>query len=203
MTRKQAKGTETKHAVTGFAVIDFHDFDMRMEVRAKELYAAPGGPLMGWLCEEAKRRRDSMQTLAKSLGVTYGYISQLRNGFRSTASISQEFAFASAQYLGVPTVVVKLLAGNIRIRDFMFPNEDEESLLNRALGRVRTDPVVGAALPENVEDLPIEAKRALVLMYGEASGTDPLGARRLPEIVHWLQRASLLYAERCVQAQEQ
>jgi transcriptional regulator with XRE-family HTH domain len=202
MTRKQDKSTETRHKGTGFAVIDFHDFDMRMDARAKALYAAPGGPLMGWLCDEAKRRSDSMQTLAKSLGVTYGYISQLRNGFRSTASISQEFAFASAQYLGVPTVVVKLLAGNIRIRDFMFPNEDEESLLNRALGRVRTDPVVGAALPANVEDLAIEAKRALVLMYGEASGTDPLGARRLPEIVHWLQRASLLYADRCVQAHE-
>jgi hypothetical protein len=84
----------------------------------------------------------------------------------------------------------------------MFPNDDEESLLSRALDSVRTDPVVGVALPANVENLPIEAKRALVLMYGEASGTDPLGARQLPDIVHWLQRASLLYAERCVQAQE-
>jgi len=203
MTRKQDKSTKTRHDSSCYAVDDNREVNIEVDARAKALYAAPGGPLMGWLCDEATRRSDSMQTLSKSLGVTYGYISQLRNGFRSTANISQDFAFASAQYLGVPTVVVKLLAGNIRIRDFLYPHQDEETALNNAVNRMARDPVVGAMVPANVEGLPIDAKRALVMVYGEASGTDPLGARRLPDIVHWLQRASLLYADRCIQAQEQ
>lgn len=70
------------------------------------------------------------------------------------------------------------------------------------LNCMKTEQGVGSVLPANPQEMTIEAKRALVLIYGQTDGADPLGARRLPDIVHWLQRASSLYAERCVQARE-
>jgi hypothetical protein len=127
--------------------------------------------------------------------VTVGYLHQLRNGMRQVHNISHDFSKACARYLLVPNIVVKLVSGSIRISDFASPNVSEEELVERAFQRLRTDPVVMAALPERLESLNFEARRALVLLYSEVSCQDLFSMREVPETVRWLQRAVVIHDE--------
>lgn len=161
--------------------------------RVARLYSEDGGPLLGWLIDEARQRGQLLQEMAAELGVTYGYINQLRGGFRKVSAISQEFARACARYLGVPPVVIKVVSGNISLSDFAWPAQDENILVERAYQTMLRDPAARTSLPRNADDLPVAAKKALVLLYSDATGIDVLGARQLPEIVHWLQRAAIVH----------
>jgi transcriptional regulator with XRE-family HTH domain len=87
--------------------------------RWKRLYAAPGGPLMGWLDEEAKARGLQNEDLAHELCVTTGYLAQLRNGVRDVSNVTHDFAAGAAMFLDVPTVVVLVVAGQLRLVDFV------------------------------------------------------------------------------------
>jgi transcriptional regulator with XRE-family HTH domain len=166
------------------------------EQRVKRIYKAKGGPLVGWLEDEARRRRHTFEELARELNVTYGYVAQLRRGIRPTKNISAELAQTCSRYLGVPPIVVKLVAGIFDIRDFAFPYETEEQLVERALQRMLDDPKVRAALPLDVHELPMEAKKALVLLRAGTTAQEILHSRELPHIVRWLQRAAMEHNER-------
>ena len=161
--------------------------------RAERLYAEDGGPLLGWLMDEAQLRGQLLNEMAAALGVTYGYINQLRNGIRKVSHISNEFARSCANYLGVPTVVVKLVSGSISLSDFAWPAVDEDMVVERAFQRMLSDPNVRPSLPRNAHKLPIPAKRAMVMMYADITGVDIFGVRQLPDIVHWLQRAAIVH----------
>lgn len=163
------------------------------EERVERLYAEDGGPLLGWLMDEAQLRGQLLNEMASALGVTYGYINQLRNGIRKVSNISNEFARSCAHYLGVPTVVVKLVSGSISLSDFSWPALDEDMVVERAFQRMLADPNVRPALPRNVHELPVAAKRAMVMMYADITGVDIFGVRQLPDIVHWLQRAAIVH----------
>lgn len=160
------------------------------EQRVRRLYSHQGGPLIGWLFDEARRRGLELQEMAAELGVTYGYVSQLRTGIRRTSQISHDFASACGEFLGVPTVVVLLLAGYLTMSDFAVRAESDEQMVERALRQMMDDSHVRSALPVDAWSLPTEAKRALVLMYAESSGQDVFGLRGLSSIVRWLQRAA-------------
>jgi len=133
--------------------------------------------------------------MAACLGVTYGYVNQLRNGIRLTRQISDEFAVSCGRYLGVPPVVVKMIAGRIPMSDFIQPHELEEDVLDRAMSQMLDDPVARTSLPADLNELSLAAKRALVTMYAESSGRDLLCLRHLPEMVRWLQRAAMIHDE--------
>lgn len=161
--------------------------------RVERLYAEDGGPLLGWLMDEAQLRGQLLNEMASAIGVTYGYINQLRNGIRKVSHISNEFARSCANYLGVPTVVVKLVSGSISLSDFVWPAVDEDMVVERAFQRMLTDPNVRPSLPRNAQKLPVAAKRAMVMMYADITGVDIFGVRQLPDIVHWLQRAAIVH----------
>ena len=163
------------------------------EERVSRLYASPGGPLIGWLLDECRRRGQEYQQMAACLGVTYGYISQLRKGLRQTRQISDDFAVSCAHYLGVPPVVVKMVAGRIPLSDFVTPHESEEDALDRAMAQMLDDSVTRRTLPADMRELSLSAKRALVALYVESSGRDVLGMHELPEMVRWLQQAVLIH----------
>jgi hypothetical protein len=155
---------------------------------------------MGWLVDEAGKRQHSIVEMSNALGITLGYLLQLRNGIRSTESVSQEFYVACSRYLGVPAVVCKLLAGNIRTSDFLFRAEPEQDAVDRSFRKMMDDPTARSLLPSDTTVFSTEAKQALVLMYAESAGQDILGVRQLPDVVHWLQRAAVLFDEASYQA---
>jgi transcriptional regulator with XRE-family HTH domain len=163
--------------------------------RVRRLYGAPGGALMGWLFDEAVNRGHQQHELASQLGVTVGYLHQLRNGVRQVCNISHDFARACANYLLVPTVVVKLVSGQIRMSDFSWPHMSEQELVERAFRQLQTDPAVIGAMPERLETLSFEARKALVMLYSEIAGQDLFSLREVPETVRWLQRAIVLHDE--------
>lgn len=132
------------------------------EQRVARLYAFPGGPLIGWLYDECRRRGQELRQLAEALGVTYGYINQLRSGLRLTRHISDDFAVSCARYLGVPPVVVKMVAGRIPMSDFVQPHEPLEEAMDRAMACMLDDPISRHVLPADLSGLSIEAKQGLV-----------------------------------------
>jgi transcriptional regulator with XRE-family HTH domain len=81
------------------------------------VYVVDGGPLMGMLIEEAARRNLSVNELAECLGVTVGYLAQLHDGIRKPEDISRAFAWACGVFLGIPAVVVLILAGCLKLVD--------------------------------------------------------------------------------------
>jgi transcriptional regulator with XRE-family HTH domain len=163
------------------------------EERVVRLYKADGGPLVGWLLDEARTRRQSCGEMAHEIGVSCTYIAQLRNGARSSVDIKQGIAEACGRYLGVPPVVVKLVAGGIRLSDFVCAHETEEEMLDRVMRKVQDDPQLRYLLPPNLSQLSSTAKKALALMYAETAGHEIFGHRELPSIVRYLQRAAMFH----------
>lgn len=171
------------------------------EERVCRLYSSDGGPLMGWLVDEAAQRGLSLQELATGLGVTYGYIAQLRNGHKSTASIGKPFAAACARFLGVPVAVVLVLSGFLTVRDFSTVAEPEEESMDRAMRKLRSNKwlmaSIGVADPQG---LPLDQKRLLANVFGAQLNADPFGHTLLPHMVAQLQRAAVVHNERELEA---
>jgi len=181
------------HFQAGDAPLDDHPETPSQ--RVQRIYTSPGGPLCGWLYDEARRRGHNLREMAQRVGVTYGYIVQLRSGHRSCANLSQIVVEGCARYLGVPAIVVKLVAGVVSLSDFAFPYESEEQMVDRMVRRVLDDPQVRASVPVDIESLPLESKKAVVSLYAEAVQHELVEARSLPNILQWLQRAAVIHDE--------
>lgn len=195
---KQAKTIATiSAAVKTDSVLESAETGSRQRETAEErvvrLYKADGGPLVGWLLDEAKSRGQTCSQMAREIGVSCTYIAQLRNGHQSSGDIKQETAERCGKYLGVPPVVVKLVAGNIRFSDFVCAYETEEEMLDRVMRKVQDDPQLRYLLPPNLSQLALPAKKALALMYAETAGHEIFGHRELPTIVRYLQRATMFH----------
>lgn len=159
--------------------------------RLERLYRHPGGPLLGWLGDEASRKGHSPAEMSLALGVNYGYVLQLCNGIRNVENVSQDFLDVCARYLDVPTIVCKVLSGNIRMSDFLHRADSEQEVVNRCLRQMMDDPVRSKLLPSDPMSLEVVAKRTLVLMHMEIEQEDFLGVKGLPKIVQWLQRCAV------------
>ena len=144
--------------------------------RVRRLHDNTDGPvLIAWMLDEARQRGLGLPDLARQLGVTVGYINQLRIGIRKTYEIAHSFASSCAEFLGVPTVVVLVVAGYLTLSDFAWkagPN--------------------GQGFEEG--------EGARTLLDAEATADEVLKWHELPEMVLWLQRAVLLHAENELEA---
>jgi hypothetical protein len=159
--------------------------------RLERLYRHPGGPLLGWLGDEASRKGHSPAEMSRALGVNYGYVLQLCNGIRNVENVSQDFLDVCARYLGVPTIVCKVMSGNIRMSDFLHRADSEQEAVDQCLRQMMDDPVRSKLFPKDPMSLEIVAKRALVLMHMKIEQEDFLGVKGLPKLVHWLQRCAV------------
>ena len=146
------------------------------EQRVRRLHdEANGAVLIAWLLDEAKLRGMELPDLARHLGVSGGYINQLRIGIRQTANIAHEFASRCADFLGVPTVVVLVVSGYLTLSDFAW----------------KAGP--------NGQDFE-EGEGARTLLDAEATAQEVLQWHDLPEMVYWLQRSAMLHGENELEA---
>ena len=67
-------------------------------------------PLLSALVSEATRRGDTLAALAKQLGVTYERLAQWRRNDALIAKANRSVLEKAATYLGLPTVLVLLMA---------------------------------------------------------------------------------------------
>ncbi|HEY4317173.1 MAG TPA: hypothetical protein VGN04_06195 [Herbaspirillum sp.] len=166
------------------------------EDRAVRLYKTPHGALLAWLYDEARNRGANIMSLCRELDVSPSYIHQLRTGKRSIANASDNFFRACAEYIGVPRIVVKLLAGQLTMSDFLLPNISEEDQVRRAMSQVLKDNHARLLIPEGFEEFPLGAQKAILGMYAESSGMDLVGYGQLPQMLHYLQRAAIIIDDR-------
>jgi transcriptional regulator with XRE-family HTH domain len=137
----------------------------------------PGAALLVWLIKTAVQRGDKMHQLAAALGVTYGYLVQLKKGIRATTRVSEEVIRAAARYLGVPAIAVRLAVGQVTLSDFDLPGERFSQRVDNGLDFISKDPAYSFLLPPGVEKLDVETKAALVVLYEGATGARLLSNR--------------------------
>lgn len=160
----------------------------------KEL-ARPGALLLATLFTAANERGQQLRELATDLGVTYGYLAQLRSGLRFVAHISQEFVEACAQYLGLPPIAIKVMSGKVDARDFIWPAKQTEEVLNAALLRIQADELIGRMMPASIYNAPQEVKAFVVACYEQACTQDVMPSRALPQLLQDLQRTAVNQAD--------
>lgn len=145
------------------------------------------------LRDESWRRGTSLKKMASELGITYGYLSHLSNGTRSVKSISLNFTLACARYLSVQPIVIKLASGQIEFSDFIHPSETEEAAVERAVRRLQHDPKYQQVIPGDMNALSIEAKKAILMLYAQASTVGIVGLNELPKLLQGLQQLTTLF----------
>lgn len=172
--------------------------ELQEATSVRRTWAAPkpsDPPLIRLLLKEANRRGHQMREMAEALGCTYGYIAQLRTGFRKPEHIGQEFAHKASRYLGVPTALVKLSAGRVTFHDFVWPQRDPMQDIADCLEEMRDDPVVGAYFPEELLEASPVVKQFVWQLYTECSDMHPTRSRMLPRMMEYLQRAAMVEDE--------
>jgi len=137
---------------------------------AESELSMPGGLLLAALTACANERGHHFTQMAAELGVTYGYIAQLRNGNREVSQVSDDFALACAQYLVVPRMTVLMLAGRISPRD-MFESQDLLAAeVTRAFTYVCSDPEWGPLVTAEARAGGLETHYGVIRLYEKATG---------------------------------
>lgn len=134
----------------------------------------PGAALLVWLIKVAIQRGQKMHELSSALGVTYGYLVQLKKGIRCTSRVSEEVIRAAARYLGAPAITVRLAAGQVTLADFALPGDRFSQRVDNGLDFISNDPAYCFLLPAGVEALPMDVKASIVSLYEDATGTQLL-----------------------------
>jgi transcriptional regulator with XRE-family HTH domain len=154
-----------------------------------------GGVLIGWLFREANARGQHLSEMARELGVTYGYIHQLRTGVRKVEGISPCVTQAVARYLQVPAVLVMVAVGRIRTEDFVVPTVSRAACLKQGLRQVEADPLFGCVMPQSLWTASDELKQFVLALYADATQTELFPQRGLPMMLQDLQRAALAFED--------
>jgi hypothetical protein len=111
-----------------------------------------------------------LQELAKELGMTYGYIHQLRTGKKPIPGISERVVDACASFLKIPRMAVLVAADIVRMDDIYAAAEFNEPMLKSALKFIQTDPAWGPLMPPAVFEVDRKLQHFLILLYEEATG---------------------------------
>lgn len=130
----------------------------------------PGAQLMSWLFQRANEQSLGITGLAAALGVTYGYLHQLRGGTRQLLHISDDFATACARFLCVPRIAVLLAAGRVTAEDFYENPAHVSARVDEALSHIANDPRWAPLIPAEAHTASYEMRRLVVLLYEAATG---------------------------------
>lgn len=109
--------------------------------------------------------------LAKRLGISPGYMSQLLAGDKSFAAVSEEVLRSAAAVLNVPPVICFLLAGRLRHDDFVETEVSLVSELRKAMREVAASPfgMEVAVTDRQLVALPHAVQHLVALLYAEAT----------------------------------
>jgi hypothetical protein len=112
--------------------------------------------------------------MARALGISRSYLSQLVAGDKQLSSLNDDALRAVARYLRLPPVVCFVLAGKLRHADFLDPGTEYEASLRGALERIAESPFGLEAIVNKgmLWELPEPVKMLLALLYQAASGVE-------------------------------
>lgn len=134
-------------------------------------------PLLRVLVAEATRRGDTLVALAQVLGVTYARLAQWRRN-EAVIGASQRVVFErAAAYLGLPNVLVLVLAGVINLEHFVWPKKGTISeRVARELARLRQDSFLGPFVPQELETAEPGVQLFVAFLFHELSADAHRGA---------------------------
>jgi transcriptional regulator with XRE-family HTH domain len=140
-------------------------------------------PLIRALIAHAHRRGESLAELAKHMGVTYERFSQWRRTPSAIANANESVFINAAQYLGVPPILVMVMAKRIELHQFVWPAAGTlEERTIRQLDELRQDPFLGGFVPRELADTPLPVQLFVVFLYhqlGRPGTSDDSGHRWL------------------------
>ena len=135
----------------------------------------------------ARMRTDgvSVSSLASTLGISQGYLSQLLNGSKSIAEANEAFLRKSAEYLRLPAVTCLLMAGKLLADDFFdspaeFPQRLAVALRVVAESKYARDVAVSL---EQLNELPVSVQLLLVLQFEASTGVELIPGRASREAI--------------------
>ena len=133
-----------------------------------------GRALATRLAQRMQSESASLTSVAKRLGISQNYLSELIAGDKLFSRAGDDVLRATAEYLGFPAVMGFILAGRLRHEDFLEPAIDSELMLEQALG-VIAESTIGieyAAVKEELRSLPRSVQMLLVMLYQAAYRTE-------------------------------
>jgi transcriptional regulator with XRE-family HTH domain len=145
-------------------------------------------PLLRALSNRAHELGDDSHEMSAALGVTYGYILQLEHGNRPMNTISDDFAFACAQYLEVPRLQVLRMAGRIKPEDFFSGADVYRQQVERALRFIEADPVWSTVLTAEMRASSPDTLFEVIRLYEVATGTVLMPKRQAAASVQTVER---------------
>lgn len=129
------------------------------------------GTLMKALEDRAHNKGDSKQQMAEAFGVTYGYVMQLEKGIREVNAISDHFATACAEYLGIPRLQVLTMAGRVMPEDYFTSVDVYQQEVERALRFIEADAAWSQVLTPTLRACDAGTLFGVVRLYEAATGT--------------------------------
>lgn len=140
--------------------------------------------LLRALVSEAIRRTHSKTMLAEALGVSYKRLLQWRSDEAAIATASRSVHEKAGKYLGLPTILILVMAGTISLDEFVWPAEGTLDIrVNKELERLRKDPFLGAFAPEELASASPAMQLFVVFLYQQLNAG---GLGRDPNQVHWM-----------------
>lgn len=130
----------------------------------------PGGLLLAALIQCAIERHLKLNKMAEELGITYGYINQLRNGLRPVNQISDEFSIACAKFLCVPRLKVLMLAGVLTPSDVFEGDQMMASEIAQAMRFICDDMSWGRLITTEMRSSDAFSHFTLIKLYEAATG---------------------------------
>ncbi len=131
----------------------------------------PGGMLMAALMGCAMERGHNLVQLARQVGVTPGYLTQLRCGMRSVKTISDKFARSCARYLGLSTTKILMLSGRLAPSDFYESQRTFAEEVAMAMLRICQDVRWAHVITPQLRIADPDTQHAVVRLYEAATGT--------------------------------
>ncbi|MCW5645189.1 MAG: hypothetical protein KIT63_24065 [Rhodoferax sp.] len=142
-------------------------------------------PLLRVLVVQAQRRGDTLQELAKKLGVTYARLAQWRRQESDFAGASAQVIESAGEYLGIPGVLAMVMAGRIGLAQLAWPAPSSfDERMQSELRRLRDDPYLGGFVPTELDSVPPSVQLFVVFLFHEltASGRDDESHRWVREL---------------------
>lgn len=125
-------------------------------------------PLIKALIAQAHRRGESLTTMANHLGVSYERFCQWRRTPSSIANANEVVFIKASQYLGVPTILVMVMAGRVELHQFVWPAAATlEERVFRELSQLRKDPFLGGFVPNELSDSPLPVQLFVLFLYNQ------------------------------------